>query len=90
MDEDAWRRSSCSSRAASSTACWAAGPNCAIASASVPAGSSNESGNEPIGVMTVACPMKMTVRDGSSLPSDFTGIIRRTVPTRWSVKMSSR
>ena len=90
IDDDAWRRSSCSSRAASSIACWAAGPNCVTASASVFAGSSKDSGSDPIGVITVACPTKISGRDGSSLPSDFTGVMRRMVPTRWSVKMSSR
>ncbi len=52
--------------------------------------SSNDSGNDPIGVITVAWPTKISGRDGSSLPSDLTGVMRRTVPTRWSVKMSSR
>jgi hypothetical protein len=90
MDEAAWRRISCNSRAASSIASWAAGPNWATASASVFAASSKDSGSEPIGVITVACPMKMGGRDASSPPSDLTGVRRRTVPTRWSVNTSSR
>jgi len=70
-------------------AVFAAGPKSFAASSSVFASSGKVIGSVPICESTCVSPMYMTWRSASGVPSPLTGVMRRIVPTRRSVKISS-